>query len=343
MQNVHRLPRQRVRRCSMELRQLEAFVAAAEERNFSKAARRLRISQPPLSRRIQELEKELGVTLFRRAANGATLTPAGEALLPLAIAVVGKAADLQAAAGGLGAPVVRTTIKVGFTGAGLTGGMWELMNLIGRRHAGRFDTVSLEGYEMPSSDQLIALERGTIDVALSRIPTNAVHLSSTPLFRERIVVLLATSHPLASRKHVRFRDVAADVVLLNDTTPGGRRFIERISALAAARNVMLVFGSVAGEPPERAALLPVAAGWGISFGAMSPYTPAPALSGIVAVPLLERDATLEVRIAWRRLEPRAEVLAFVQSVRTMFRDIVRTESLRSGVRVAAARRIRPGS
>lgn len=322
---------------SMELRQLEAFVAAAEEQNFSKAARRLHISQPPLSRRIHQLEKELGVMLFRRAAHGATLTPEGEALLPLAVGVVSKAADLQAAAGGLSTPVVRPVIKVGFTGAGLTGGMWELMNLIGRRHAGRFDAVRLEGYEMPSSDQLMALERGTIDVGLLRISPDAVHLSSTVLFRERMVVLLATTHALASRKHVRLRDVVNDVVLLNDTTPGGRRFIEKISALAAAQGVTLVFRSVAGEPPERAALLPVAAGWGISFGAMSPFTPAPALSGIVSVPLFERDATLEVRIVWRRLETRPEVLAFVQSVRAMFREIVTNESARWGSRVSRYR------
>jgi DNA-binding transcriptional LysR family regulator len=310
----------------MELRQLEAFVAAAEERNFSKAARRLHISQPPLSRRIHQLEKELGVTLFTRAAHGATLTPEGEALLPVALGVLSKAADLHTAAGGLSAPLIRPVIKVGFTGAGLTGGMWELINLIGRRHAGRFDALTLEGYEMPSSDQLTALERGSIDVGLVRMLPEAAHLTSEPLFREQIVVLLATTHPLAARKHVRLRDLVNDVVLLNDTTPGGRRFTQRLSALAATQGIALVFKSVAGQPPERAALLPVAGGWGVTFGAASPFTPAPALSGIVTVPLLERNATLDVRIAWRRFETRPEVLAFVESVRVMFRRMSRSAS-----------------
>lgn len=66
----------------MSLLQLESFVAVAEEENLSRAARRLCVSQPPLTRRIQSLEDELGVLLFRRSARGMRLMPAGQSLLP---------------------------------------------------------------------------------------------------------------------------------------------------------------------------------------------------------------------------------------------------------------------
>ncbi len=66
----------------MSLLQLESFVAVAEEENLSRAARRLCVSQPPLTRRIQSLEDELGVPLFRRTARGMHLMPAGQSLLP---------------------------------------------------------------------------------------------------------------------------------------------------------------------------------------------------------------------------------------------------------------------
>jgi DNA-binding transcriptional LysR family regulator len=67
---------------SVSLLQLESFVAVAEEENLSRAARRLCVSQPPLTRRIQSLEDELGAPLFRRTARGMRLMPAGQSLLP---------------------------------------------------------------------------------------------------------------------------------------------------------------------------------------------------------------------------------------------------------------------
>ncbi len=72
----------------MSLLQLESFIAVAEEENLSRAARRLCVSQPPLTRRIQSLEDELGVPLFLRTARGMRLMPAGHSLLPHARQIV---------------------------------------------------------------------------------------------------------------------------------------------------------------------------------------------------------------------------------------------------------------
>jgi DNA-binding transcriptional LysR family regulator len=86
----------------VSLDQLSYFVAVAEERNIGRAARRLHISQPPLSRQIQNLETELGTPLFRRTTTGVELLPAGDRLLPHARGVLEAVAGLVAVASGSG-------------------------------------------------------------------------------------------------------------------------------------------------------------------------------------------------------------------------------------------------
>ena len=100
----------------MELRHFEAFVAVAEEVHFSKAAERLHIAQPPLSQRIRQLEKELGIELFVRTTRSVALTPAGEALLgPAHKVIAGAEEDRIAAKAGERGDYGRVT--VGFAGA----------------------------------------------------------------------------------------------------------------------------------------------------------------------------------------------------------------------------------
>jgi DNA-binding transcriptional LysR family regulator len=82
----------------MSLEQLESFVAVAESGAVVRAARRLHLTQPPLTRRIQSLEDELGVPLFLRAARGMALTAAGERLLPRARQILAAVAEVRAAA-----------------------------------------------------------------------------------------------------------------------------------------------------------------------------------------------------------------------------------------------------
>src|ERR1700760_3735477 len=100
----------------MELRHLRYFLAVAEERNFTRAAARVGIGQPPLSMQIRALENELGVSLFERQARGVALTAAGQAFLPEARALLAQAKQaFEAAARGARGEVGR--LRIGFTGS----------------------------------------------------------------------------------------------------------------------------------------------------------------------------------------------------------------------------------
>src|SRR2546422_5482352 len=186
----------------MELHQLRYFVAVAELRHFTKAARNLRIAQPSVSRAIRVLEEELGTPLFHRMKGNVALTSAGEVLLPWARRVL---ADVDGAAlevrGTTNIRLVR--IPVGATPS-LTSSL--LPPALARFHAA-FPGVDLVLHEAGSRDLVRELEQGALDIALVILPLRHEVLETTPLLREELVVAVAADHPLASRKTIGVADL----------------------------------------------------------------------------------------------------------------------------------------
>src|SRR5262245_57801841 len=140
-----------------ELRHLRYFVAVAEELNFSRAARRLRMAQPPLSVAIKQLEAELGTELFRRSSREVALIEAGNALLPrarptLAAAEAAVAATKRAAAGELG------SLRIGFSWSA----RFETLPALGQAFRLERPDVELLTEEMWNSRMTLALRDGTI-------------------------------------------------------------------------------------------------------------------------------------------------------------------------------------
>src|SRR5439155_3856532 len=142
----------------MDLRHLRAFNAVAELRSFSKAARKLRLSQPPLSRHIRQLEEEVGVQLFVRNPNGADLTPEGVLLLDKARSVLGEVTGFLELAERAKSGIA-STLKVG-----MARGLCEAVHRIRMRLVDRSPEVSIEGTDMPSSRQYEALRHREIDL-----------------------------------------------------------------------------------------------------------------------------------------------------------------------------------
>ncbi len=186
----------------MELHQLRYFVAVAELRHFTKAARDLRIAQPSVSRAVRVLEEELGTQLFHRMKGNVALTSAGEVLLPWARRVL---ADVDGAALEVRelADLRRGRLAVGATPSLAT---TLLPPALARFHAA-FPGVELVLHEAGSRDLVGELEQGALDIALVILPLRHEVLETTPLLREELVVAVAPDHPLASRKTIAISDL----------------------------------------------------------------------------------------------------------------------------------------
>jgi DNA-binding transcriptional LysR family regulator len=174
------------------LARLSCFVAVAEELHFGRAAERLHMTQPPLSRQVQQLENELGVQLIDRTTRTVTLTPAGAAFLPDARRILqlaeGAAQTVKRIpAGDLG------TVVVGFTAASAHAVLPRLLE----RMRERLPDVKLDLREMVTAAQIEGLMTGELDLGMARPPLKRPGLVSRPLLHEQLVAALPAGHPLA--------------------------------------------------------------------------------------------------------------------------------------------------
>jgi DNA-binding transcriptional LysR family regulator len=213
----------------VELRQLEHFVAAAEERHFTRAAQRLHIVQSGLSASIRALERELGAPLFVRSTRRVELTQAGLALPPEArrtLAAAAAAADAVAAVQGL----VRGTLAVG-TMQVLPPAV-DLLAILGRFHA-QHPGVELRLRQAGTGTLLGEVAAGALDLALvapvGRPPAGLVMrwLAGDPL-----LVAFAPEHPLGGREEVELAELAAEPFVDFQPDWGLRMLVDR--QLAAA-------------------------------------------------------------------------------------------------------------
>ncbi len=172
----------------MDLRALRCFVAVAEEGHFGRAAARLHLAQPPLSRRIRELEADLGCRLFERIPTGARLTAAGEVLLAEARDLLERAERARERVRGAGSE--RVLVLGTVAGAGLDVGAAALAALRRERPGLR---VRLR--EAPITDPSAGLREGRVDLALTRLPFDTSGLTVRLLGEEPLVAVLPADEP----------------------------------------------------------------------------------------------------------------------------------------------------
>jgi len=178
----------------MELRQLRYFVAVAECRNFTLASRQLHIAQPPLSRQIQMLESELGVTLLLRNSRPVRLTEAGRVFYEQALQVLARIDHMKLAAAQSHANEQRRLV-IGFVPSVLYGGLPALI----RKLRQRFPDIDLRMMELTTSlQQVSALQAGRIDIGVGRIRSADESVERVVLGNEKLVLAVAPSHSLGS-------------------------------------------------------------------------------------------------------------------------------------------------
>ncbi|WP_234327108.1 LysR family transcriptional regulator [Streptomyces sp. NRRL WC-3742] len=185
----------------MELRTLRYFVAVAEELHFGRAATRLHMSQPPLSRAIKQLEAEAGALLFTRSPTGVTLTPVGSVLLHEARALLDHADRLRVR---VSVAAGASTITVGILADGTDPGVARLAAAYRRSHPG----IDIRVRETDLTDPTCGLRAGLVDVALTRAPFDETALTVRTLRADPVGVVLPADDPLARRDGLSLAELA---------------------------------------------------------------------------------------------------------------------------------------
>jgi DNA-binding transcriptional LysR family regulator len=215
----------------MQMRHLECFLAVAEELHFTRAAQRLHLSQPPLSRHVKELEQELGVTLFQRTRRNVALTEAGRAYQQRVHSILSQLEQARVEAQRIQRGEVGT-LTIGFVGA-LT---YEFLPGLLRRYRARMPNVHLALRDLVPAEQIEALTAGRIDVGFAGILPDdcGPEAAHRVLRRERMVAALPDGHVLAKRKTVPLEALAEEpwVLIERKISPSYDRFIRRLCAEA---------------------------------------------------------------------------------------------------------------
>jgi len=199
----------------VELRHLRYFVTVAQERNFTRAAEKLHIAQPPLSRQIQQLEEELGLPLFDRDSRPLRTTDAGRLLFEHATQVLERVEGMRTLMRRMRS-AERPRFVIGFVSSTIYA---ALPNLI-RRFRAAVPEVDLSLVEMTSLEQIAALKDGRIDVGFGRIRFDDPAVRRDVLREERLVAALPLSHPLAARKGpVSLAELAGEPLIVYPRQP----------------------------------------------------------------------------------------------------------------------------
>lgn len=207
----------------MELRQLEYFVAVAEEANFTRAAARVHVSQSGISAQIRQLENDLGAPLFDRSTRVAALTVAGEAALAHARAALAAARAVRDAVDDV-SQLVRGRLKVGMVTACTVTPLFDALSSFHRAHPGI--DVSLRE---DNSDRLVDdVRAGAVDLALVGVAgAEPAGLHSFTVVRERLVAAVPGNHPLAQLSSATLADVCAHPLVTLPPGTGIRTVLDR--------------------------------------------------------------------------------------------------------------------
>jgi DNA-binding transcriptional LysR family regulator len=196
---------------------LRYFVAVARERNFTRAAERLHIAQPALSRQVRLLEQELGVELLHRTTHEFELTEAGEYLLERGPALLSSADELWRSVSTYGTGG-RGEVVIGYAASASYETGPRLLQRLAESHPGIHVTTSVRS----TGEILAGVADGSIDLGLVRCSPSEPGLEARPIRFERQVLLLRRDHRLASRSSVGVADLAEETLLLHprEANPG---------------------------------------------------------------------------------------------------------------------------
>jgi DNA-binding transcriptional LysR family regulator len=274
-----------------DLNQLRCFVTVAEELHFGRAAARLNMTQPPLSRQIQVLEHIIDAPLLERTSRSVRLTPAGRSFLPEARRILKLAESASQVARRI-AMGKTGSLKIGYTAAAAYGFLPELIAAC----RARLPEVDFSLKEMVSGDQLEALASGQIDAGLLRPPIARPELATRRVLAEPLLAAIPKKHPLASAATVAIKDFDGQPFVMYSPYES-RYFHDLLVAQFSRADILPRYVQHVGQIHSILAM--VRAGLGVSI------VPAAAanlkLADVKLKPLkLRSPAPVELFMVWRR-------------------------------------------
>ncbi|MCG2624483.1 LysR substrate-binding domain-containing protein [Arthrobacter sp. I2-34] len=190
----------------MEIQQLRVFLAVAEELHFGRAAERLHLAQPPVSRMVRQLERDLGVDLFVRSTRSVRLTAAGAALVAPAREIL--AATQRARASALAAERGEAgTVTLAYAGASTHVLVGVLAREVRRAHPGIEFQLNSQDFALPALARVL---RDEVDISLGRWDFVPAGVDARIIAEEHLVLAVPASHRLASRDEVRMAELAGE-------------------------------------------------------------------------------------------------------------------------------------
>ncbi|RYE40031.1 MAG: LysR family transcriptional regulator [Hyphomicrobiales bacterium] len=296
---------------SIDLRQFRYFVAVSEELNFGRAAERLCISQPPLSRQIRQLEEQIGVELFVRTKVGVTLTKAGAAFLPEARRTLAQAVRAVEAAQAA-RPAESGRFILGYTTVFDRSAIPDVLEPLQKS----FPSLRIITKGKHSISLVRDLKNGTMDAAFIGLHTEAKGLKVETLLQEPLTVALPAHHALARKRKVSFDDLREESVFRFERrlNPG---FYDHCQAFFDAINFR---PRTAPEPDDHHILLGlIAEGRGI--GLISASLQNVKRQGVVFRPIKEgaRTLTSGVAVAYSESNQSAVLVQFLELARAKAR------------------------
>jgi len=198
----------------MELRHLRYFVAVVEEQSFTKAAEKLFIAQPPLSRQIQNLETELGALLFERGSRPLKPTAVGHFFYQQAVKLLSSADQMKSITMREG--IIKKTITIGFGGSLLYGLLPRVVYLFRQQQP----YLKIKLVQMNAMEQIDALKEGRIDASFGRVRISDPAIKRILLREEPLMVAVHSSHALAAKKQgIKLEEIVEEHVLLYPNQP----------------------------------------------------------------------------------------------------------------------------
>ncbi len=300
----------------MELRHLRYFLMLAETLHFGRAASRLGIAQPPLSRQIHSLEEQVGARLFHRSARGVALTDAGVVFAQRAAQIVSASdeAIFEAREAGMG----RTgRITIGFVHSLAYSLLPKVLPGFREKHPG----IAVSLREVAVADKESVLLSGQIDIGIYRPPVQHPEIVSFPIFEEGFVLALPSGHPLARKRRIPVSSLRNEPLILFRALRGDAGLYGTIAAFLREHDVPV-------KPCEEVGTIHAGMGLvlaGVGVMIIPESSSMVHIDGVVTRPFSEPTTRVTSTVCWRQHAGGNSVEAFVQHVR---QDLILSEQVK---------------